>query len=88
MKLVTYDAVNVCANDLAVTGATPRFYLPTWLWPAGNANVNWCARHLSPQIGAACAKLTLSSLEGHSEVTAAVNGPVIVGTMLVRGRKR
>ena len=26
---IGFYAVNVCANDLAVTGARPRFYLPT-----------------------------------------------------------
>ncbi len=31
---IGYYAVNVCANDLAVTGATPRFYMPAILLPA------------------------------------------------------
>jgi hypothetical protein len=34
---IGYYAVNVCANDLAVTGATPRFFLPTVLLPATRA---------------------------------------------------
>src|SRR5215203_5363320 len=36
---IGYYAVNVCANDLAVTGATPRFYMPTMLLPVGSSNV-------------------------------------------------
>jgi hydrogenase maturation factor len=78
---IGYYAVNVCANDLAVTGATPRFYLPTLLLPVGRADVA-LVRQIFAQIGAACAKLNIVVAGGHSEVTASVNQPVIAGTML------
>ena len=78
---IGHYAVNVCANDLAVTGATPRFYLPTLLLPAGAADVELVG-HIFAQIGAACAKLNIVVAGGHSEVTAAVKQPVIAGTML------
>jgi hydrogenase maturation factor len=78
---IGHYAVNVCANDLAVTGATPRFYLPTLLLPAGSTDVGQ-VRHIFDQIGAACAKLDIVVAGGHSEVTASVNQPVIAGTML------
>src|SRR5690606_22294255 len=78
---IGHYAVNVCANDLAVTGAIPRFYLPTLLLPVGNVDVAM-VRHIFTQIGAACAKLNIVVAGGHSEVTPAVNQPVIAGTML------
>lgn len=78
---IGYYAVNVCANDLAVTGATPRFYLPTLLLPVGSTDVA-LVRDIFAQIGAACAKLNLVVVGGHSEVTPSVNQPVIAGTML------
>lgn len=78
---IGHYAVNVCANDLAVTGATPLFYLPTLLLPAGSADVEM-VRHIFTQIGEACAKLDIAVAGGHSEVTASVNQPVIAGTML------
>lgn len=78
---IGYYAVNVCANDLAVTGAIPRFYLPTLLLPAGNTDEE-LVRNIFAQIGAACAKLNIVIAGGHSEVTASVNQPVIAGTML------
>ncbi|MCC6453339.1 MAG: AIR synthase [Caldilineaceae bacterium] len=78
---IGYYAVNVCANDLAVTGATPRFYLPTLLLPVGSTDVAM-VRSIFAQIGAACAKLNIVVAGGHSEVTAAVNQPVIAGTLL------
>src|SRR5687768_2005052 len=55
---IGYYAVNVCANDLAVIGATPRFYLPTLLLPVGSADLT-LVRDIFAQIGAACAKLNL-----------------------------
>ena len=78
---IGYYAVNVCANDLAVTGATPRYYLPTLLLPAG-ASDEQLARRIFRQVGAACAKLGITVAGGHSEVTHTVVTPVIAGTML------
>jgi hydrogenase maturation factor len=78
---IGYYAVHVCANDLAVTGATPRFYLPTLLLPAASSDVG-LARRIFAQIGAACAALGIVVAGGHSEVTGAVTQPVIAGTLL------
>jgi hydrogenase maturation factor len=78
---IGYYAVNVCANDLAVTGATPRFFLPTLLLPAGETRVEM-ARAIFTQIGIACTTLNIVVAGGHSEVTHTVNQPVVAGTML------
>ncbi|HXF63037.1 MAG TPA: AIR synthase-related protein [Caldilineaceae bacterium] len=78
---IGYYAVNVCANDLAVTGATPRFYLPTLLLPASTARVEQ-ARAIFTQIGIACKALQIVVAGGHSEITHTVNQPVVVGAML------
>jgi len=78
---IGYYAVNVCANDLAVTGATPQFYLPTVLLPAGHADTA-LAQRIFHQIGAACRSLGIVVVGGHSEVTPTVNQAVVAGTML------
>ncbi|RIK43064.1 MAG: hypothetical protein DCC55_06660 [Chloroflexi bacterium] len=78
---IGHYAVNVCANDLGVTGATPRFYLPTLLLPAGQAD-EALARRIFGQIGAACRELEIVVAGGHSEITPTVNQPVIAGMML------
>lgn len=78
---IGYYAVNVCANDLAVTGATPRFYLPTVLLPAARTDVE-LAQRVFDQIGDACRRLGIVVAGGHSEITPAVNQPVIAGTLL------
>ena len=77
---IGYYAVNVCANDLAVCGARPRFYLPTVLLPEGTTEEDvW---GICEQLGAACRALDIVVAGGHTEVTAAVNQPVVAGTLL------
>ncbi len=78
---IGYYAVNVCANDLAVSGATPRFYLPAILLPADSADTDQ-ARRIFAQIGGACAALGIVVAGGHSEITQAVRRPVVAGAML------
>jgi hydrogenase expression/formation protein HypE len=78
---IGHYAVNVCANDLAVTGATPLFYLPTLLLPA-QATDESTVQAIFEQIGAACAELGIVVAGGHTEITAAVNQPVVAGTLL------
>lgn len=78
---IGYYAVSVCANDLAVTGATPQFYLPTLLLPA-KITTPESVQAIFDQIGAACADLGIVVAGGHTEITGAVNQPVVAGTML------
>ena len=83
---IGYYAVNVCANDLAVTGAQPRFFMPTVLLPADGSDHAQAAR-IFAQIGAACRELGVVVAGGHSEVTHTVNQPVVAGTMLGEVRR-
>ena len=77
---IGYYAVNVCANDLAVCGARPRFYLPTVLLPEATTEPE--VRRICDQVGAACRALEITVAGGHTEVTEAVKQPVIAGTLL------
>ena len=78
---IGFYAVNVCANDLAVTGARPRFYLPTILFPAGQTD-EAVVRRIFSQIGAACRAIGVVVAGGHSEISGAINQVVIAGTLL------
>jgi hydrogenase maturation factor len=78
---IGYYAVNVCANDLAVTGATPRFYLPTVLLPEGATDAH-LIESIFAQLADGCRRLGIIIAGGHSEITSAVTQPVIAGTML------
>lgn len=83
---IGYYAVNVCANDIAVAGAIPRFYMPTLLLPAGQADRD-LAERIFAQIGDACRALGIVVAGGHSEVTPAVVQPVVAGAMLGEARR-
>jgi hydrogenase maturation factor len=74
-------AINVNANDIAVMGGVPRWFLATILLPEKNtteAGVETIFRDIKK----ACAALGIALVGGHTEVTPVVNSPVIIGQML------
>lgn len=71
----------VNANDLAVRGATPRWFLATVLLPEGRAT-EASVDALFGQMGVACRELGVSLVGGHTEVTYGLDRPLVVGTML------
>jgi len=74
-------ALHVNANDLAVRGARPRWFLATLLLPEGRTPPA-LVEALFAQLGAACRELGVSLVGGHTEVTAGVPRPIAVGAML------
>src|SRR5262245_49456407 len=74
-------ALCVNANDLAVRGARPLWFLATLLLPDG-ATSETRAEDLFTQLGEACAELDVALIGGHTEVTADLPRPIIVGCML------
>jgi len=73
-------AVVINANDIAATGARPRWFLATLLLPQGT-----CAdevRELFQAMHRALDRVGAVLVGGHTEVTGAVMQPVVVGTML------
>ncbi len=78
---IGWYAVNVNANDVAVMGAQPRWFLATVLLPAGKATGE-LAEDIFRQIYEACASLGVSLAGGHTELTVNLDRPLISGTML------
>ncbi|MGE5603159.1 MAG: AIR synthase family protein [Nitrososphaerales archaeon] len=78
---IGWYAVNVNANDVAVMGAHPRWFLATVLLPAGKAT-GQLAEEIFRQIYDACAALGVSLAGGHTELTVNLDRPLISGTML------
>ena len=74
-------ALVVNANDLAVRGAVPRWFLATCLLPEGRTTEGLVVR-LFEQLGTACRELAVSLVGGHTEITHGLDRPVVVGTML------
>ena len=73
-------AVVINANDVAVTGARPRWFLATLLLPIGTREAD--VRTIFAEMGRELDRLGAVLVGGHSEVTAAVRQPVVVGQML------
>ncbi|HUM17542.1 MAG TPA: AIR synthase-related protein [Candidatus Nitrosotalea sp.] len=74
-------ALHVNANDLAVRGARPLWFLATVLLPEGGATEGAVER-LFADFGEACAELEVTLIGGHTEVTAGLPRALVSGCML------
>ena len=73
-------AVIINANDVAVCGARPRWFLAAMLLPVGTTGE--LVETLFAMMREALDEVGAVLVGGHTEVTSAVNQPVIVGQML------
>ncbi len=72
-------AVVVNANDVATAGARPRWFLTTLLFPSGTTPS--MVRRLMEDLYTACRRYGIVLCGGHTEITDAVNRPVISGML-------
>jgi hydrogenase expression/formation protein HypE len=77
---IGHYAVAVNANDIAVRGATPRWFLATLLLPAGTTRAD--VQAIMEALAAACRALDIDLVGGHTEVTSGIDRPIVAGTML------
>jgi hydrogenase maturation factor len=78
---IGWYAVQVNANDIATSGATPRWFLATVLLPEGKVSSEDVEK-ISGQIYQTCASLEISVIGGHTEITYGLERPIIAGTMI------
>lgn len=78
---IGWYAVNVNANDIAVMGATPRWFLATILLPEKSATAA-LAEAIYSQIADACEELGVALAGGHTEITVGLERPIVAGFML------
>src|SRR5438128_4081233 len=74
-------ALHVNANDVAVRGARPRWFLATLLLPEGTTT-DESVETLFARLGEACEAVEVSLVGGHTEVTHGLDRALIIGTML------
>ena len=79
-ELIGWYAVNINANDIAVMGADPKWFMATILLPAETSPAQ--AEGLFDQMLRACGELDISLVGGHMEITHDLNRPIVVGCML------
>lgn len=78
---VAWYALCVNANDVAVRGARPRWFLATLLLPEG-ATTEETVTALFDRLREACDEFEVALVGGHTEITHGLDRPVVVGTML------
>lgn len=78
---IGWYAVHVNANDVACTGAAPRWFLCTLLLPEGRADVA-LVDEIFDQILRACEEVGATLVGGHTEITYGLDRPIVVGAML------
>jgi hydrogenase expression/formation protein HypE len=78
---IGWYAVHVNANDVACTGATPRWFLATLLLPEGHTPPT-LVDAIFDQITDACREMDVALVGGHTEITHGIDRPIVVGCML------
>ena len=78
---VGWYAVHVNANDIACTGATPRWFLVTLLLPQSRTD-EVLVDSIFAQVTQACRQLDIVLVGGHTEITYGIDRPIVAGFML------
>jgi hydrogenase expression/formation protein HypE len=78
---IGWYVVSVNANDIACSGATPRWFLATLLLPEGKTTPQMVDT-IFDQIASACDSLSITLAGGHTEITHGLDRPIVVGHML------
>jgi hydrogenase maturation factor len=71
----------VNANDIATMGGIPRWFLATVLLPEKGTTPE-LVEGIFAQLSSACAKIDAAFCGGHTEITAGIDRPIVIGTML------
>ena len=77
---IGWYSVHVNANDIAATGAEPRWFLATLLVPENTPESQ--IENAFRQIYDACKDIGVSLIGGHTEITYDINRPIVMGAML------
>ncbi len=84
VTLVSQDAgeyaLNISANDVACMGAVPKWFLASAIFPPGTIFPE--IEKIFSQISAACRKIKIAWVGGHTEISGSVSKPVITGAMI------
>jgi hydrogenase expression/formation protein HypE len=77
---IGHYAVLINANDIATSGAIPRWFLSTLLFPSG-VSASFI-RQVMYELDSVCRRLNITLCGGHTEITDAVTRPVITGMLV------
>jgi hydrogenase expression/formation protein HypE len=74
-------AVQVSVNDIATTGATPRWMLTTLLLPEGQTTPEMVLA-IGEEVFSTCRTLGISIIGGHTEITHGLGSPILMATLI------
>ncbi len=77
---IGYYAVNINVNDLVCTGANPLWFQSTILLPEKNISEE-LIESIFKDISDSCNELGVSVVGGHTEITAGLDRPIVVGSL-------
>lgn len=73
--------VQINANDIATTGATPRWLLATFLLPE-TTTTERLVYSIARQVYEACTEMGIAVVGGHTEITHGLDRPIAVATLI------
>ena len=83
---IGYYAVHINANDIAVLGAVPKWFLATLLFPERGSSPDMIET-IFQQIVRAAEPLHISLVGGHTEITTGIDRPIVSGHMIGEAEK-
>jgi hydrogenase expression/formation protein HypE len=78
---IGWYAVQVNANDIATTGAVPRWMLATLLLPETSATSE-LVEQIQIQLNSASQAIGVTLIGGHTEITTGLDRPIVIVTMI------
>lgn len=78
---IGWYAVQVNANDIATSGAEPRWMLVTLLLPEQNTD-QYLVENIFDQLYRACAEINVTVIGGHTEVTFGLERSIVIASMV------
>ncbi len=78
---IGWYAVQINANDVAVRGARPRWFLAVLLLPERQTDEALVTSILT-EIDGACREIGCTLIGGHTEITLGLDRPIVIGQML------
>lgn len=78
---IGWYAVQVNANDIATSGAIPRWLMLTLLLPEGKTTAQQ-VEAIDQQVYNACRAMNVALIGGHTEVTSGLSRPILCATMI------
>ena len=78
---IGYYAVNINVNDVVCTGATPKWFQSTILLPSELTDED-LIEYIFKNIHDTCKSLGITVVGGHTEITAGLDRPIVIGSLL------